>query len=208
MSRLVDLTKKEFGRLTVLEQSGWYTRENGSRIATWKCQCICGNIVTTPTSDRLASGRAQSCGCLQKEKQKTAWRRNPQEMAWDYHHKKYIQMAKERGYIWDLTKEQFKELAKQSCFYCGAEPKPYVAARTAYLNTIIKQGGTPDLDFADKKVILANGVDRIDNTKGYILTNCNSSCFSCNMSKSDKTLQEFEEWAIRLADAIQKRRNA
>ncbi len=37
------------------------------------------------------------------------------------------------------------------------------------------------------------GVDRIDNTQGYLLTNCTSCCTDCNMMKRDRTVSDFLE---------------
>lgn len=54
-----DLTGQHFGRLTVLQRL-----PNSSQ---WKCQCECGNKITT-TTNHLNSGHTQSCGYLQKDR--------------------------------------------------------------------------------------------------------------------------------------------
>ena len=41
------------------------------------------------------------------------------------------------------------------------------------------------------------GIDRIDNTKGYVSGNCIPCCWDCNRLKSNKTMQEFKEYLIR-----------
>ena len=41
------------------------------------------------------------------------------------------------------------------------------------------------------------GVDRIDNTKGYVSGNCVPCCWDCNRSKSNKTLKEYKEYLFR-----------
>lgn len=46
------------------------------------------------------------------------------------------------------------------------------------------------------------GVDRIDNTKGYISGNCVSSCWDCNRSKSNKTLVEYREYLLRFNPSL------
>ena len=59
---LDDLTDKHFGRLVVIERDK--TKPMGKNcFAYWKCQCICGNIVSV-RGDHLRNGQTQSCGCL------------------------------------------------------------------------------------------------------------------------------------------------
>lgn len=54
----VDITGKQFGRLTVSHYVG-----NGQ----WECECECGNRVVVRTYN-LNSGNTKSCGCLQKDR--------------------------------------------------------------------------------------------------------------------------------------------
>lgn len=64
MSKVEDLTGQKFGRLTVIKR-GPSTRGRTSR---WWCQCDCGNpelVLVTRTN--LITGKAKSCGCLQRE---------------------------------------------------------------------------------------------------------------------------------------------
>lgn len=53
---------QKFGRLTVLSYAG----STKNRQRKWTCVCDCGGSATVRT-DGLTSGRAQSCGCRQKE---------------------------------------------------------------------------------------------------------------------------------------------
>jgi hypothetical protein len=39
-----------------------------------------------------------------------------------------------------------------------------------------------------------NGIDRVDNSKGYILGNCVPCCSWCNRAKADGTLAKFMDW--------------
>lgn len=58
----IDLTGHVFGRLTVVARA----KNNMHRLATWVCECTCGNTVTV-NGQMLRSGRTQSCGCLKRE---------------------------------------------------------------------------------------------------------------------------------------------
>ena len=57
--RFIDITDKEFGKLT----AKYYIKERG----TWVCECSCGNIVEKK-SGHLRGGFVKSCGCINKEK--------------------------------------------------------------------------------------------------------------------------------------------
>lgn len=60
MSKIVDLTGKRFGRLTVIKRSG----SDKSKHSRWLCKCDCGNE-TTVTSNCFRN--TKSCGCLARE---------------------------------------------------------------------------------------------------------------------------------------------
>lgn len=55
--RVVDLSGKRFGKLTVI------SLDRRDRRSYWQCKCDCGNEVIVP-ADRLRRGITQSCGCL------------------------------------------------------------------------------------------------------------------------------------------------
>lgn len=61
MPAFKDLKGQKFGRLLVLERS-----ESKHGCSYWLCQCDCGNSPTV-ISYNLISGKAKSCGCLQRE---------------------------------------------------------------------------------------------------------------------------------------------
>lgn len=64
--RLIDLTGKTFGRLTVVSRSVSHVTPNGSKQTLWVCSCLCGKV-TPVRSAALRNGSAKSCGCLQRE---------------------------------------------------------------------------------------------------------------------------------------------
>ena len=91
----------------------------------------------------------------------------------------YKNRAKKRGYIFDLTEEQFFSLTQKDCYYCGAKP-----------NNISKYLGCSG-DY------LYNGIDRINNNGGYTIDNVVPCCKICNMAKNNLTLQEYKDWIKR-----------
>lgn len=88
----------------------------------------------------------------------------------------YKQNAKNREYEFLLTKNEFRILTKNQCFYCGKEPSQIARYR--------KYNGE----------YIYNGVDRMDNTKGYFLENSVSCCKFCNLTKNNTSFSEFIKW--------------
>lgn len=65
MRKTSNLTGRQFGRLTALEQAPRTYSGNRYRVA-WRCKCQCGNELTV-ASDSLLGGSTSSCGCLHSE---------------------------------------------------------------------------------------------------------------------------------------------
>ena len=96
--------------------------------------------------------------------------------------KKYKAHAEERDLVWSLTNKQFEDLTKQSCYYCGTAP-------SNIWNGIRGQHGW-----------VFNGVDRVDNTKGYLPENCVPCCKYCNHMKWDVIAKDFLSHCKKIAD--------
>lgn len=60
MSKLIDLSGKRFGRLTVIRRAS-----SDSGTAAWLCKCDCGNYKTA-SGAHLRQGLVKSCGCARK----------------------------------------------------------------------------------------------------------------------------------------------
>jgi len=74
----------------------------------------------------------------------------------------YVKGAKQRNLDFKLTKTEFNELIIQECFYCNYHKSGEV-----------------------------NGIDRINNDKGYITENVVTCCQTCNTLKGASHPQEF-----------------
>lgn len=66
MSKLRDLTGKQFGRLTVLHRAPSRRSPSGRLRTYWTCQCECGQVIEV-FADSLIYGRQVSCGCYKRE---------------------------------------------------------------------------------------------------------------------------------------------
>jgi hypothetical protein len=45
----------------------------------------------------------------------------------------------------------------------------------------------------------ARGIDRRDNSVGYLISNCAPCCKNCNLAKRDMSEAEFLRWVARIA---------
>jgi len=89
----------------------------------------------------------------------------------------YKYHAKRRNLEWDLNKEEFRNLTKQNCFFCGKAPN---------------QGSHKNKGF--NGIYVYNGLDRVDNKKGYLKENIVPCCSICNRAKSNRSYDEFISW--------------
>lgn len=81
-----------------------------------------------------------------------------------YHHtingfySQYKNNAKRRGYVFEISKEEFQILKSKPCHYCGEQ---------------------------------SSGIDRKNNTIGYIVGNCLPCCAVCNRMKMNLEYNHF-----------------
>lgn len=177
-----DLTGQRFGRLVVVAFSGTVSRSR-----TWVCKCDCGTEVVVPF--KYLSGRQKiSCGCARVGPQphrKAPNRLRPGESSFNQLFSQYKRSATARGLAFELTRDQFKQLTRQPCFYCAAFPEGRGPAVKGTLGTY-----------------LYSGVDRVNNDEGYVLWNVRSCCKICNVAKASMTESEFFSWVGRVYSRI------
>ncbi|HCW53238.1 MAG TPA: hypothetical protein DG753_05785 [Clostridium sp.] len=158
-----NLIGNTYGRLTVIDYVGKRKGKN-----EWLCKCNCGNEKEVKArGDLLKSGKVRSCGCLVKELKGPEPNPDREDAVIK---KRYVELKKrikEKG--GNLTFNEFKEIEKGKCFYCGET------------NTITDA-------LSGKKFELV-GVDRLNYTKGYTVDNVCGCCSTCNYLKNklDKT---------------------
>jgi len=179
VSNVVNREGHKYGRWTVIKRCG----SNGSGQAAWLCKCDCGKEGVV-TGTNLQSGTSKSCGCLRREIVRRLHTLPEGEAAFNAVVSVMEGSARVRGYEWQLTKEQIRYLTKQSCHYCGDAPSQ------VYKNPRVNGN------------YVYNGLDRVDNDKGYTTDNVVSCCFVCNRAKSVMTLKEFRSWAFRLCEHL------
>ena len=80
MSKLIDLTGKDFGYWHVLERA---ENDNGGR-ARWLCKCTACGKIKVVSGSHLRSGRSTNCGCVRMEKMRRANIKNEQGKMYGY----------------------------------------------------------------------------------------------------------------------------
>lgn len=87
------------------------------------------------------------------------------------------------------TIDQFIELISKNCYYCNCEP--YNSHKYKY----------KDGEF----ILKYNGLDRFNNDYGHTIDNVVPCCKKCNISKRDRTKDEFISWAFSVRDNLKNR---
>jgi len=90
--------------------------------------------------------------------------------------------AKKRGYSYELSFDEFKEVVSQPRHWCGIAP-PLKNPKAERMHTLPAP---------------AHGIDRIDNNHGYTYSNSVPSCQRCNVAKNNSTKSEFLSWIERV----------
>lgn len=160
------LLGRRFGRLVVVSFAG--RNANRNKVFNVKCDCGVEKMVTLPN---LIHGNTVSCGCKRIDSPPNRKEKYYSSM-WDLY-KKYKMSGVRRGYGFGLTLEQFKELTSGACVYCGILP--------------CKENNNKNYNGFYKY----NGIDRVDNSRGYEIGNCVSCCEVCNRMKLKMTKEEF-----------------
>jgi hypothetical protein len=168
---MIDLTGRVFNQLTAVG----FLRDLKGR-AAWICSCACGDITTVLASNltRRKSG-TKSCGCTNKYKTK-----DPGVSAKRSVLSRYKFSARERDFEWGLSDVDFECLTQSACQYCGCAP--------AMVSTNPGDNGS----------FVYNGIDRVNNTKGYVLGNVVPCCQKCNQAKLTYSVSDFLTWARRV----------
>lgn len=166
----------KFGKLTLVEFTEYQT-PSGIIEWRWLAKCECGEICYI--RERALSKRI---GCISCTAAIAATRKTEIEHIGLKHrkYKEYFAGAIKRQIPFELTFEQFVELIEQNCFYCGAEPSVHIG-EIQYMQTA-------------REPYKHNGIDRLDNTKGYTIENCRPCCSICNYAKHELSEEDFYNW--------------
>lgn len=90
-------------------------------------------------------------------------------------YREYKDGAYNRKLDFSLTNDEFLNIIKQPCYYCGELPSDRVKTSSKGI----------------KYTITVNGIDRIDSSKGYNINNCVPCCTFCNIAKHNYSNEYF-----------------
>ena len=175
MAKSLNITGQKFNQLLAIRLDH---KNNGRSHWLFRCDCGVEKVLDAPS---VKHGQIKSCGCRKHRTHKCYSRTLPDgESALNSLYTAYQYSAKERGFIFLLTKEDFKELTKRDCTYCGSAPSQEHLPSTL------------------KVPYVYNGIDRRNNEIGYVKDNVVPCCKSCNFAKHKMTTDEFLNWIKRL----------
>jgi hypothetical protein len=151
-------------------------------------------------SKNLVDGGVQSCGCLVPEATRAYHHSTKGDQVgynkWYYNYKI---KAKERNIEFNVTLEEMKAVGTRDCYYCGAAPVASKTGGSGYRIQALKRGSFND-SYYQNLCVSVNGIDRVDNGKGYEPGNIVACCKQCNIAKRDHSVDEFLSWARRLVE--------
>lgn len=169
----------KLGRITVIEVIS-------PKFILVKCDCGNEKIIQKYNFYR-AKHPTRSCGCLFIDQLKSRNNSKKGVATKEYGHaaitviyKRYREGAKSRNLQFDITRESFSDLILLPCYYCGQE------------KSLITKTETYDYQH--------NGVDRLDNTIGYVDGNMVPCCSKCNRAKYKHSAKEYIDMCIRVAE--------
>jgi hypothetical protein len=138
-------------------------------------QCFCGKVKEV-RGRSIKDNTSKNCGCRKVEikRKRIPGHNNALRATFSLYRGK----AKRQGKEFNINVHQFQELTSRNCFYCGAIPK--------------------NRNFRNNQEYIYNGLDRIDNEKGYTLENIEACCYHCNTLKGGITISMINKIYNRL----------
>jgi len=143
------------------------------RATMWLCLCDCGREKPIATSD-LRSGHIRSCGCLRH-----GARSLDDALVRVIGMRRH--MARRRGIEWTVANSEAIALLKKPCFYCGVAP----------FHSTNSNVGVRGYRYS--------GLDRANNSQGYVSGNVRSCCRHCNKAKDVMSDAQFATWCQRMS---------
>lgn len=165
--KLINLIGKRFGRWIVLSLG---KRKSDRGKSYWLCKCDCGNVKEVSGAS-LRNNTSVSCGCYAREIQGI---RKPDNISFFKNlYGDYKSRSRRKGLDFKIIFTDFLKMIQSKCTYCDSEPNNQMKSEPRYSH------------------VKYNGIDRIDNSIGYIYGNIVTCCKDCNYAKNTMSENEF-----------------
>lgn len=173
MGSFRDLSGQRFGKLVAVKRNG----KTRLGMIKWDCNCDCGSVCNV-SMGCLTSGHTRSCGCYKSEALSRHFRkRSTKDSKAHRDMRVYIKGANSRGLLFELSFDDFVRISSADCVYCGEHP---MSRKDRILGKVVDSGR------------FANGLDRVDNSIGYTVSNVVPCCKKCNRAKDTMSVMEFK----------------
>lgn len=190
-----DLVGKKFTRLTVIEKADPINKRR-----SWKCICDCGKEKIVKES-YLKNNDTKSCGCLNTEKRSLRFKEICLKNVKYEDPKKASARRVYRGYNnepGDIEFEDFYKLIQMDCHYCKSPPKQK--------HNMFDESDNFSKYRKENGLLLYNGLDRVDSSKGHSLDNVVPCCKWCNYAKRERSVEEFKIWVKKIGEKTLERK--
>lgn len=165
-----DWTGTRWDKVTAIENLGVKT---SSGAYLWKMRCDCGTEFSKTPHDTSKLITA-SCGCEKSSNYARSKHKEPGLAAFNSVLNSYKNGARHRSLEFSITDSEFRNLTSSNCHYCNARPARLSAP-----------------DKSTNGSYIYNGIDRKDNSIGYVTSNCVSCCWDCNNLKGSRSYNDF-----------------
>ncbi|WHZ03402.1 hypothetical protein QNH48_01505 [Neobacillus sp. YX16] len=151
------------------------------------CQCDCGNpaLVSVKKYD-LENGNRTHCGCEHFPSNRYTDRFYA--IFLNHYHSSVVKRTKQLGFTDIISFEEFKYFIQLPCHYCG---DPFSAM-------LKDRDSGRKLHVLPEAAIWVNGLDRVENKKGYIINNVVPCCTHCNKAKGELSYEEFRALILKI----------
>lgn len=165
------------------QQIGDFTISSFNEKGIYTLQCKCGKTssgdsthVTRKISNIMAEGfsACQTCSFEYRKQYKALQEENAKTYTYKDVYREYVKKSKEREINFELSLEEASKLFDKNCYYCNRIP----------MNLRRRDSGID---------VYYQGIDRVDNSTGYVLDNVVPCCKYCNSFKNNRNLEEFEQ---------------
>ena len=170
-----DLSGKIFNKLTIVRWAGGR--------GLWVADCACGNTGILVKGHAVANGIVKGCGCTNHADEKRLAGIYPAlgESGFKRLYGTYKKRAKKGGLAWELDLDAARALFTSKCAYCGKPPSRTIRGTWA---------------LHERNNFYYNGLDRVDNSRGYTSNNVVAACRPCNQAKHTLSEAEFKRMIV------------